>query len=174
MLSRRTLHGIGWGMVSAPVVALIPLADLAFNLTPAPAPLTPSLFGRVLGSDPTGLPAMALAVLWQIIYSGFWGGFLAYVSGPLRADEQPLVRPSMTTYGLGVGLYRFGVANLTALLYVGWGPFAVLVSPLAILPVLLSDVGFGLVLSWLIAREDTGRLEFRIPRALAAGRGARH
>jgi hypothetical protein len=157
-------------MITTPVAALFPLVDLATHLTPAPAPLTPSLFARVLGSDPTGFPAMALAVLWQLIYGGVWGAFLAYVSGPMRPDETPIVRPSTMAYGLGVGLYRFGVANLTALLYVGWGPFGVMLSPLVVVPVLLSDVAFGLALAWLVAREDAGRIELRLPRALAAGR----
>jgi hypothetical protein len=158
-------------MVSAPVVALVPLLDLAFDWTPAPAPLTPALFGRVLGADPTGVPAMLLAVLWQLIYCGFWGGFLAYVSGPLRPEEETPARPSTMAHGVGVGLYRFGVAQLTALLYVGWGPFAVLVSPIAVLPMLVSDLAFGLVCSWLIAREDLGRLELRVPRVLIPFRG---
>ncbi len=171
MVSRRTLHGIGWGMISTPIAALIPLADMVFHFSSAPAPVTPSLFGRALGVDPTSVPAMVLAVLWQLIYGGFWGAFLAYVSGPFRPDEEPVTRPSMLGYGLGVGLYRFGVANLTALLYVGWGPFAVMRSPLVAVSMLLSDVAFGLLLAWLVSREDAGRIDLRLPRALAFGRG---
>ena len=165
MVSRRVRHGIGWGMASTAVVAVIPLFSLAVGIWPTPAPVTPSLFGRVLGSSPTGFPAMVLAVLGQLIYGGFWGAFLAYVTEPFRPGEAPIVRPSMAAYGLGVGAFRFAVANLTALLYVGWGPFGVLVSPFIAVAILLSDVGFGLVLSWLVAREDAGLVPLRLPGA---------
>ena len=171
MLSKRVSHGIGWGMVGAGIVAVIPLVALAAGLWPAPAPVTSSFFARVLGVQPMGLPAVVLAVLWQLIYSGFWGGYLAYVSGPLRPEEEPLARPSMLAHGLGVGLFRALVANLTVLLYLGWGAFGLLVSALVPLFILLSDVSFGVVVAKLVEREAAGRLTFRLPRLFPLGRG---
>jgi hypothetical protein len=173
MISRRTSHGIEWGMVSAGIVAVIPLLNLAGGW-PVPGPVTPSFFGRVLGVNPLSVPAVLLAVLWQLIYGGFWGGFLAYVSGPFRPGEQPLVRASPIAYGVGVGFYRTLVAGLTVLLYLRWGAFGALVSPLVILNIFVSDLAFGLTLGWLLAREDAGRLTFAVPRLFPLGRfGAR-
>jgi hypothetical protein len=153
-------------MVSAVVVGVIPLGAIAFGAWPAPtgAPVTPSFFAHALSIDPTGPVALLLSLLWQLAYGAFWGAYLAYVSGPLRREEEPLVRPSMLLYGLGVGLFRFFVASLTVLLYLGWGPFSLLVSPFIALVILLSNLGFGLALSSLVARQDAGLITFRIPR----------
>jgi hypothetical protein len=164
MSSNRVPHSIGWGMVSAVLVGVIPTAALAFDFWPAEAPVTPSLFGKVLGIDPLGFPALLLSVLWQLIYGGFWGAFLAYVTGPFRPLEEPLARPSMLLYGAGLGLFRFFIANLTVLFYIGWGPFSLLVSPFIALAILVSNLGFGLFLSWLVASEDAGLIVFHIPR----------
>jgi hypothetical protein len=166
MSPKRMPHSVGWGMVSAVVVGLIPNAAVAFGIWPAPtqAPVTPSLFGQILGTDPMGLPALLLSALWQLAYGGFWGAFLAYVTEPFSPSEEPLTRPSTLMYGAGLGLFRFFIANLTALLYLGWGPFALTTSPLIALTILISDMGFGLLLSWLVASEDAGLLVFRIPR----------
>jgi hypothetical protein len=157
---------MGWGMVSTVAIGVIPNGAIAFGLWPAPtgAPVTPSLFAQILGADPLGPAALLLSLLWQLIYGGFWGAFLAYVSGPLAPEEQPLVRPSMLVYGLGVGLFRFFVAGLTVLLYLGWGPFSLLVSPFIALAILVSNVAFGLALAWFVAQEDAGLITFRIPR----------
>jgi hypothetical protein len=173
MLSRRVSHGIGWGMVSAGMVAVVPIVTLAAGGWPAAAPVTPSFFARVLGLQPMGVPALMLSVLWQLIYGGFWGAFLTYVTSPVRPGEESLERPSMFAYGLGVGLYRTLVANLTVLLYIGWGAFGALVSPVVVLVILLSNLGFGVTLSWLVAREDAGRVVFRLPRVYPLGRSAR-
>jgi hypothetical protein len=162
-------------MVSAVTVGLIPHATLAFGIWPAPtrAPVTPSFFAQILGLDPIGVPAFLLAAVWQLVYGGFWGAFLAYVTGPFRPLEEPLARPSMLLYGAGVGLFRFFVASLTVLLYLGWGPFSLLASPFIALAILVSDLGFGLCLSWLVAREDAGLIVFRIPRLRASDLRAR-
>ena len=170
MISERTSHGIGWGMVTAAIVGVLPVLLLAAGAWPVAGPVTPSFFARVLGAQPMGLPAVVLAVLWQLIYGGFWGAYLAYVSGPFRAGEAPIVRPSMLAYGAGVGLYRALVAGLTVLLYLDWGAFGLLVSPLIILTILLSDLAFGVTLGWLQGREDAGRLTFPLTRLFPAGR----
>ena len=153
-------------MVSAVVVGVIPLGAIAVGSWPAPtgAPVTPSFFALALSLDPMGPVALLLSLVWQLVYGAFWGAYLAYVSGPLRREDEPLVRPSMLLYGLGVGLFRFFVANLTVLLYLGWGPFSLLVSPYIALAILVSNLGFGLALSWLVARQDAGLITFRIPR----------
>jgi hypothetical protein len=181
LLSKRLLHGIGWGVISAVVVGLIPTAAVALGIWPAPtrAPITPSLFAQILGTDPMGFPTLLLSVFWQFIYGGFWGAFLAYVTGPFGPYEEPLARPSMLWYGAGVGLFRFFIANLTALLYLGWGPFAVMASPIIALAILVSDLGYGLLLAWFVSSEEAGLLALRVPRLrlparlVALVRGAR-
>jgi hypothetical protein len=165
MSFQRVRYSMGWGMVSAVVVGVIPNGAIAFGLWPAPtgAPVTPSFFAQALDLDAMGLAALLLSVVWQLGYGAFWGAFLAYVSGPFRPEDEPLVRPSVLVYGLGVGLFRFFVASLTVLFYLGWGPFSVLVSPFMALAILVHNLGFGLALGWLIAREDAGLITFRIP-----------
>jgi hypothetical protein len=165
MASRRVWHSMGWGMVAAAVVGVIPHGAIAFGLWPAPtgAPVTASFFAQVLGLHPKGPTALLLALVWQLGYGAFWGAFLAHVSGPFSPEPEPLVRPSMFLYGLGLGLFRFFVGSLTVLLYLGWGPFSLLASPFIALAMLVSSLGFGLVLSWLVAREDAGLITFRVP-----------
>jgi hypothetical protein len=170
MVGRRLSHGIGWGMVSAAIVAVVPLVALAAGAWPAAAPVTPSFFARVLGLAPMGLPTLLLSVLWQLIYGGFWGAFLAFVSSPLRPEDEPIYRPTMLGYGLSVGFYRAIVGNLSAVLWMHWGAFGLLVSPLVPLAILLSDLAFGLTLGALVAREAAGRVTFRLPRILSLGR----
>jgi hypothetical protein len=166
MSAQRVWHSMGWGMLSTVVVGLIPNVAIAFGAWPAPtgAPVTPSFFGQALGLSPMGPVALLLSVVWQLAYGAFWGAFLAYVSGPFHPQPEPLARPSMLLYGLGVGLFRFFIANLTVLGYLGWGAFSLLVSPFIALMILVSNLGFGLALSWLVAREDAGLITFRLTR----------
>jgi hypothetical protein len=161
-ISTRTRHGIFWGMVATPIAALLPLTAMALSLWPAPQPMGPALAVKILGPAAAGPLGYALAALWALLYGGFWGGVLASVSGPL--DAPVLARPSALSYGLGVGLYRALVGGLTVPLWLRWGPFGLLVSAKLALGILLTDLLFGAVAGWLLAREDWDRYRVPYPR----------
>ena len=150
----RLWHGMFWGMVAAPIAAIVPLTAMLLSFWPAPTPITATVLQRFLGV--TGMGAYLLAGLGQVLYGGIWGAFLGFVSAPI---EPPLlVRPSTMSIGLGVGLFRAFLASLTALLYVGWGAFGVLVTPLIAVGILVTDLVFGATVAFLITREEDGRL----------------
>jgi hypothetical protein len=161
-ISTRTLHGIFWGMVATPVAALVPLTAMALSRWPAPEPMGAALLTQVLGPGADGPLGYALAALWALIYGGFWGGFLAMVSGPI--DAPVLARPSALGYGITVGIYRTLVTGLTVPLWLRWGPFGILVSAKLALGILVTDLLFGVVAGWLLAREDWDRYRMPYPR----------
>jgi hypothetical protein len=156
----RVMHGVFWGVVAALIAGVIPVAAIALGVWPAPEPITAAVFGRALGIASTGVVAGVLAVLWQLLLGAFWGGLLAYVTGPV--DLRPeRTRPSTLAQGLGVGLLRWLAANLGPLLWLRWGAFGLLVTPRIALATLITDVVFGVTAGWLLQREEAGRL--RVP-----------
>jgi hypothetical protein len=170
MHSTRVRHGAFWGLVAAAVAAVVPLVAMALSLWPAQQPITAAAFGRLLGAQGPSVPLVLLAVCWQLLYSAFWGGVLAYVSGPI--DPPGLDRASTLTYGVGVGCLRWCFSNL-ALLAAGWGPFALLRSPLIAGALLASDLLFGVTAGWLLRREDQGKLAIPSLRLRPRGWGRR-
>jgi hypothetical protein len=162
-ISMRTLHGVFWGMVATPVAALVPLTAMALGIWPAPESMGRALAAQVagpLGFGPLGFLGIAV---WALLYGGFWGGMLAAVSGPL--DAPVLARPSTLGYGVSIGLFRAFVGNLTAPLWLRWGPFGLLLNPKLALGILITDLVFGIVCGWLLAREDWDRIRLPYPRA---------
>jgi hypothetical protein len=153
----RVLHGMLWGMVAAPIAAIIPLGAMALSMWPAPSPITSAVMHHFLGVG--GVGAYLLAAIAQLLYGGVWGAFYGYATGPI--EPPVLARPSNLTIGLGMGFFRAFLANLTGVLYVGWGAFGVLVSPMLGLYILASDLAFGAVLAVLVTREERGRI--RLP-----------
>jgi hypothetical protein len=153
----RILHGMLWGMVAAPIAALVPLTAMVFSLWPAPMPITVAVVQRAFGV--AGMGAYVMAGLGQILYGGIWGAFLGFASAPL--DPPLLARPSNMSIGLGMGLFRAFVASVSALLYVGWGAFGVLLTPFIALGILITDLAFGATVAYLITREEDGRV--RLP-----------
>jgi hypothetical protein len=159
IISTRTLHGVVWGMVATPIAALVPLTAMAFSVWPAPEPMGGALLSQLLGGATIGPLGYALTAVWAVLYGGFWGGMLAAVSGPL--DPPILARFSTLSYGVGIGFFRALVTNLTVPLWLRWGPFGILVNPKLALGILATDLVFGVVTGWLLAREDWDR--YRLP-----------
>lgn len=162
MVENRIWHGAFWGMWATMVAGTVPLWAMAFSAWPPPEPITAAVFGRLLGIETTSAAALAIAILWQAIYGGLWGAFLGFVSGPL--DYRVPARPSPVWIGLGVGLYRWVVVNLTVVIMLGWGPFGFLVTPRIGLATLVSDLLFGGVAGWLLHLEDRGAISLPFAR----------
>lgn len=162
MDTRRLVHGAFWGMVATLIAAIVPVWLMAFSVWPAPEPITPAVIARFFDWSSGTAAALVLAGLWQLAYGAFWGIFLAYASGPI---SEPLpARPSAIACGLGVGFFRAYVANLTAVMYLGWGPFGLLVTPTIALGILLYDLVFGITAGWLLLLDQRGRIGVRPPR----------
>ena len=158
----RLVHGAIWGMVATLIAAILPIWLMAFSVWPAPEPVTPAVIARLFDWSPSAGAVWVLAGVWQLAYGAFWGAFLAYASGPI-AEPLP-ARPSPISCGLGVGFFRAYVANLTAVMYLDWGPFALLVTPKIAVGILLYDLAFGVIAGWLLVLDQRGRIGVRPPR----------
>ena len=138
----------GWGILGTIGMSIIMIIGKLTGIAPMPKPIPLAIVVEILGKETVKPLLMGLAIIFHLGYGGFWGAVLSQITQTVTIKKSLLM-----------GFALWIIMQLIVFPFLGWGVFAMEITPKIAVASLILHLLYGGILGWGLSRKQKMKKE---------------